>query len=95
LDITKDSQTMTAFRNRSAEFVRHLKETRRPMVLTVNGRASIGVRDAESYQPMRHIAAAADAREGIGQGLEDKTAGRGRPAKAVFGDLRRAFDIPV
>ena len=94
MDITKDIQPMTAFRNQSAEFVRHLKETRRPMVLTVNGRASVVVQDADAYQRMRDIAAAADAREGIRQGLEDKAAGRARPAKDVFDDLRRSLDIP-
>ena len=39
MDITKDIQPMTTFRNHSAEIMRHLKETKRPVVLTVNGKA--------------------------------------------------------
>ena len=50
MDITRDIQSMTSFRNRSAEFVRHLKETGRPMVLTVNGKAAAVVQNAEAYQ---------------------------------------------
>lgn len=38
MDITKDIQPMTAFRHRSAEFMRHLKQTRRRMVRTVNAK---------------------------------------------------------
>jgi len=38
MDITKDIQPMTTFRNNSAEILRHLKATKRPVVLTVNGK---------------------------------------------------------
>ena len=40
MDITKDIQPMTAFRNNSAKFMRHLRETKRPVILTVNGKAA-------------------------------------------------------
>ncbi len=49
-DITKDSQSMTDFRNHSAEIVQHLKDTRRPVILTVNGKAAAVVQDADAYQ---------------------------------------------
>ena len=32
--------------------------------------------------------------EGIRHGLDDMRAGRGRPAKEVFADLRREFNLP-
>lgn len=37
MDIAKAIQPMTTFRDHSAEFMRHLRETRRPLILTVNG----------------------------------------------------------
>jgi prevent-host-death family protein len=40
MDITKDIQPMTTFRNHSAEIMQHLKDTKRPIILTVNGRAA-------------------------------------------------------
>ena len=49
MDITKDIQPMTTFRNHSAAFLAHLRETKRPMVLTVNGKAAAVVQDAEAY----------------------------------------------
>lgn len=49
MDITKDIQPMTTFRNNSAQIMRHLKETGRPAVLTVTGRAAAVIQDAEAY----------------------------------------------
>ena len=84
MDITKDIQSMTSFRNHSAEFLQHLKDTGRPMVLTVNGRAAAVVLDAEAYQRLLDLAAAGNAEEGIRQGPEDSANGDTRPAADVF-----------
>lgn len=94
MDITKDIQPMTSFRNRSAEFLEHLRATHRPMVLTVNGRAAAVIQDAEGYQRLLDLAAAADAAEGIRQGLDDVANGRVRAASEVFDELRAEFGIP-
>lgn len=50
MDIIKDIQPMTTFRNHSAEIMQHLKDTKRPVILTVNGKAAAVVQDAEAYQ---------------------------------------------
>ena len=94
MDITKDIQPMTFFRNHSAEVMRHLRATRRPMVLTVNGKAAAVVQDAEAYQRLLDLAAEANAGEGIRQGLENARDGRTRQARTVFDQLRAEHDIP-
>ena len=68
MDITQDIQALTTFRNNSAAFLRQLKKTKRPVILTVNGKAAAVVQDAEAYQRLLDIAARADAEEGIRQG---------------------------
>jgi prevent-host-death family protein len=93
-DITEDIQPMTTFRRNPGEFMRRLKKTKRPIVLTVNGKAEAVVQDAESYQRLLDIAAQADAAEGIRQGLEDLRKGRTRPARDVFDEIRAEHDIP-
>ncbi len=93
MNIIKDIQSMTTFRNNSSEFLTHIKETGRPMVLTVNGRAAAVLQDAASYQRLLDIAAQANSEEGIRQGLEDVKAGNVRPAADVFADLRAAHDL--
>jgi prevent-host-death family protein len=94
MDITKDTQSMTTFRNHSTELIRHLKESRRPVVLTVNGRAAAVIQDADAYQRLLDIAARVDAAEGIRQGLDDLAHNRGRPAADVFKAIRADYGIP-
>jgi prevent-host-death family protein len=53
-DITKDIQSLTNFRRNSGEFLKQLKKSKRPLVLTVNGKAEAVVQDAEAYQVARH-----------------------------------------
>ena len=94
LDITKDIQSLTTFRRRSGDFMKQLKKSKRPVVLTVKGKAAAIVQDAEAYQRLLDVAASANAEEGIRQGLDDVTHGRTRPAKEVFDEIRRKHDIP-
>ena len=50
LDITKNIQSLTTFRRRPAEFLKQLKKSKRPVVLTVTGKAAAAVQNAEAYQ---------------------------------------------
>jgi prevent-host-death family protein len=93
LDITKDIQSLTTFRRRSGDFMKQLRKSKRPLVLTVKGRAAAVVQDAEAYQRLLDIAARADAREGIRQGLEEARAGMGRDAEEFFADFEAAHGI--
>jgi PHD/YefM family antitoxin component YafN of YafNO toxin-antitoxin module len=68
-------------------------KSKRPVVLTVKGKAAAIVQDAEAYQRLLDIAARADSEEGIRQGLDDVAHGRTRPAKEVFDDIRRKHGI--
>jgi prevent-host-death family protein len=93
-DITKDIQSLTAFRRKSGQFLKYLRKSRRPLVLTVRGKAQAVVQDAEAYQRLLDTAARADVHEAIRQGLDDVAHGRTRPARDVFDDTRRRYDIP-
>lgn len=87
LDITKDIQSLTTFRRRSGDFMKQLKRSKRPVVLTVKGKAAAVVQDAEAYQRLLDIATRSDAKEGVRQGLEDAKKGRARPAREFFDDF--------
>jgi PHD/YefM family antitoxin component YafN of YafNO toxin-antitoxin module len=80
-DINRDIQAMTTFRRNLGKFLRPLKK---PIVLTINGKAEAVVQDAEAYQRLLDIAAQASASEGIRQGLEDVKKGRMRIAREVL-----------
>jgi prevent-host-death family protein len=93
LDLSKDIQSMTAFRRKPAQFVKRLKTTKRPVVLTINGKAEAVIQDTESYQRLLDIAAQSNVYEAIRQGIEDISHGRTRPAREVFLEMRRKYGI--
>jgi PHD/YefM family antitoxin component YafN of YafNO toxin-antitoxin module len=94
LDITKDIQPMTTFRDHSIQIMQHLKATKRPVLLTVNGKVEAVVQDVDAYQHLLDLAAGANAEEGVRQGLEDLRNGRTRLASAVFDEIRADYGIP-
>jgi prevent-host-death family protein len=94
LDLTKDIQSLTTFRRRSGDFMKQLKKTKRPVVLTVKGKAAAIVQDAAAYQRLFDVAATANADEAVRQGLDDVTHGHTRSAREVFDEIRRKHDIP-
>jgi len=93
LDITKDIQSLTNFRRKSGQFLKQLKKSKRPVVLTVNGKAEAVVQDAQAYQRLLDIAARADVYEAIRQGLDDIAHGRTRPTREVFSEFRRRHGL--
>jgi prevent-host-death family protein len=94
LDITKDIQSLTTFRRRSGDFMKQLNKSKRPVVLTVRGKAAAIVQDTAAYQRLLDIAAAADAEEGIRQGLEDAKKAKTRPAREFFDEFEAKHGIP-
>ena len=93
LDLAQDIQSLTAFRRRSGDFLKQLRKSKRPVVLTVRGRAAAVVQDAEAYQRLLDMAAASDAREGIRQGLEDARKRRTRPAREFFKEFEARYGL--
>lgn len=94
IDITKDIQSLATFRRRSGDFMKQLKRSERPVILTVKGKAAAVVQDADAYQRLLDIAARGDVFEAIRQGLDDVDRGRTRPAREVFEEIRRNHDVP-
>jgi prevent-host-death family protein len=94
IDITKDIQPLTTFRNNSVKFMKRLKKTRRPIILTVNGKPEAVVQSPAEYQRLLDLAAEASEEEAIRQGLEDLREGRTRPMNQVFDEMRRKYGIP-
>lgn len=93
LDITKDIQSLTTFRRQSGDLMKQLRKSKRPVILTVNGKAAAVVQDAGAYQRLLDIAARADANEGIRQGKEDVRKGRIRPAIEFFDEFEASHAL--
>lgn len=52
LNINRDIHSISDFKRKTPSFVKQLKKTGKPVILTMNGRASVVIQDAESYQDM-------------------------------------------
>jgi len=47
-DIKKDIQAMTTFRRNPAKIMKHVKKPKKPLVITINGKAEAVVQDGRS-----------------------------------------------
>src|SRR5436853_6014192 len=94
LDIKRDIQAMTTYRRNPAKFLKQLKRTKEPVVLTVNGKAELVVQDAESYQRLLEAKDRMEAIEGIKRGLESIKRGGGKPAEKFFQKCFASEAIP-
>ncbi len=94
LNISQDIFSLTAFKRNTPEFLKKMKRNRRPMVLTVKGKAEMVALDVASFQEMLEALDRAEAIEGIRRGLEDVKHGRTKPAKQFLEELRREFNFP-
>lgn len=53
MDLTRAIEPVTVLKTRSAELLRRARDTRQPIVITQNGKASAVLQDVESFQKQR------------------------------------------
>lgn len=94
IDLTKGIDSLTNFKRNTTTFLKQLRETGQPLVLTVNGKAELVVQDAASYQNLMEMVDRLETLAGIRQGLKEMKAGKGRPAEEVFEEIRKQHRIP-
>ena len=84
----QDIRSLTDFQRNTRAHLRRLKNTGRPEVLTVNGKAELIVQDAAAFEDML------DAIRGIQRGLDAMKAGTGKPFRAALDEIRARHKIP-
>lgn len=52
MNITRDIHTLSEFKQNASKFVKQIRETKQPLVLTVNGKPAAVLQDPESFQQM-------------------------------------------
>jgi PHD/YefM family antitoxin component YafN of YafNO toxin-antitoxin module len=85
--------SLSHFQRNTKSFIKLLRKSGKPAVLTVNGRAELVVQDAASYQDLLDRLDRFEMIEGVRQGLESMKQGKGRPAKEVFEEVRRKLKL--
>jgi len=93
LDFIRDIHPLTDFKRNTPEFLKQLRETGEPVVLTINGKAELVVQDARSYQRLREQAERLQTIEAVQQSLATMKRGEGRPLEEVFSELEKRFAV--
>ena len=90
----KDIESLTAFKRNTNEYVKKIKKSGNPLVLTVNGKAEIVVQDAESYQRMLEVLDRAETIEALREGLESVRRGKTMSLDRFDKEMRKRISSP-
>ncbi len=93
MDLSRDIHPLTDFKRHTPEFLRQLKESGHPLVLTVNGKAEIVVQDAKSYQRLLDLAERLETIEAVKEGLASVERGEGSPMDQVFDEMEKNLRV--
>ncbi len=52
MNLTRDIHTLSEFKQNASKLVKQIRETKQPLVLTVNGKPAAVLQDPESFQRM-------------------------------------------
>ncbi len=89
-----DIHPLSEFQRGAKAFLARLKETKAPMVLTVNGKAAAVVQDAESYQQLLERIELLESIVGIRKSIEEFDQGQGMPLKEAWKQLQEKYGLP-
>lgn len=89
----REVYSLSEFQRNAKKMIAHVKETRRPMLLTVNGSAEVVVIDAAEYQEFQEQREKAELIESLKRGLAEADAGLGRPVEEVFAEIEEKFGL--
>jgi prevent-host-death family protein len=87
INLREEINSLSNFKRNTSEFIEQLKETGKPIVLTINGKAELVVQDAGSYQKLLEIAERLETIEALKPAIEEMKMGKGEPAEKVFAEL--------
>ncbi len=89
IDITQDIHSLTEFKKNTNHFLIGLQKTKRPSILTVNGKAKLVIMDASVYQQIQNQIESANDFQIIKNSLEDFENGEFFESKKVLADLKQ------
>ena len=93
MKLSRDIQSLSVFKRDTSKFLKQMKKTGQPIVLTVNGKAAAVVHDPDSYQEYLLEKERQEVIAGVRQGIADMKAGRVRDAEEVFDEIEKRFGM--
>ena len=86
---SSDIHTVTEFSRKPAVHIKRLSESKRPEILTVNGKAAVVIQDAETYERMAGLADYAESIKNIRMALSEEN----RPLDQFTADFESKHGI--
>jgi prevent-host-death family protein len=90
-----DIHSLSDFQRNAKQYIRKLKQTGKPAVLTVNGEAEVVVQSAEAYQKLLDDRDLLDSIRDISRGLEQAKRGEGRAMREFLEALAKEHGISL
>jgi prevent-host-death family protein len=87
LNLKEEINSLSDFKRNTGEFLKQLKKSGRPVVLTINGRAEIVVQDAASYQNLLEISERLETIEALKPAIAEMKLGKGESPESLIAEL--------
>ncbi len=79
INLKDEIDSLSNFKRNTADFLKQLKRSGKPVVLTINGKAELVVQDAASYQRLLEITERLETIEALRPAIEEMKRGGGEP----------------
>ncbi|MEZ5345958.1 MAG: type II toxin-antitoxin system Phd/YefM family antitoxin [Pyrinomonadaceae bacterium] len=93
MKLSKEVQSLSVFKRDSSKFVDQLHKTKQPIVLTVDGKESLVVQDAESYHELLAAKEKIETLKAIQKGLVEVKKGESKPSDEFFAEFFTKYNI--
>ncbi len=93
-DFAEDSQPLAQFQQAPEAALKHVHDTKQPVILTVDGAPAAVLQDPKEYERLLDHIEQLEVREAIRRGLEDCDAGRTISLEEAIAFMRHKYDIP-
>ena len=90
---TSDIYPVSDFNRKTSEHIKRVQETKKPEVLTVNGKATVVIVDPESYDELVQNQQLLQTLKNIAIANEQHENGQSKPAKQVFQELKNELKV--
>ncbi len=87
IDLKNDIDSLSNFKRNTTGYLKELKQSGKPVVLTINGRAELVVQDAASYQRLLEVTERIETIEALRPAIEEMRAGKVEPAESFFAEI--------
>jgi prevent-host-death family protein len=94
MKLSRDIQSLSVFKRDSSKYLKQIKKTGEPLVLTVNGKAAAVVLDPDSYQSYLREKHWQDTMSALRESRDDVKSGQVQDAEDFFREFEERHGIP-